>query len=78
MSSYHPRVMSDVCIFEVWCSVAFRGAWRMRGSGSARPMVRAAASARGGYAAFGYLCEVSGGEGWSGWPFAVVSWTVGV
>jgi hypothetical protein len=40
--------------------------------------MRAATPPGGGYAAFGYLCEVACGEGWARGSFAVVSWAVGV
>jgi hypothetical protein len=29
VSSYHAGVMSDICVLEVWCFVALRGAWGM-------------------------------------------------
>jgi hypothetical protein len=68
ISSDHVRVVSNVCFLEVWCLVAVRGAWGVRGSGSARAMVRAATPSAGGYAAFGYLGQVLYCERWSRRP----------
>ena len=41
-------------------------------------MVQAATPPGGGYAAFRYLGQISGGEWWSRGSFAIISWAVGV
>jgi hypothetical protein len=78
MSSYHAGMLSEVPVLDGWGLITTRRTWGMWGSSSAGAMVRAAASSGGGYAAFGYLSEVSCGERWTRGSFAVISWALRV
>ena len=78
MPSYHAGMVSEIPVLDGWGLITTRRTWGMWGSSSAGAMVRAAASTRRGYAAFGDLGEVSCCEGWTRGSFAVISWALRV